>query len=781
MEILNKKINTNILENEIDEDFLDIYRFFKFSEKNKITEGNVLKIFKENNFLKKIFEDFIFIDKLYKLINELCNKYDKLNVNKYISNLSQFINNNYLKIGQNYKIRYALPDNGIKKIIDFLILLEKKNYNNDLKKEIQSKNVDKPYHNYYFDKFFKEFILTNEKLVVYTLQYLIEKIKNYVSETNKNKLKSIKNDINMNKIFSDFIELFFSFKYDFDNFINTNKQNIFGIFKNNKKIINIYFKFLNNSWKNIENTLSKFSFYKFSIELCSQIRNINILSKKKSFLSELNILLKKYLLAHILNWEIPLDYSELHRLVNENILPFVIILLQKEDTIEKNNLRINFFFDEFLPALNPDFKNKFEAYKNFILEYASRLNNKDLFNLDAKIINQIYLAIMLIFIKLKLGNYNPKVLIIYFSYLKQFDFTPIFTSFIKSYTDNNNKNDIPLHYFLSDMNLYDQNEYKLKRLSIHFLFKYKLSPVVYKDNIMKYFLVYLHKLKPISSSLIYLYIKNIFNEILKEEPKKEKKEEPEKAKKVEKKEEKKEKEKKGKKEKKEKIKPLKLKHIKSSYKTKKKKKLEVNDTIRKNEIIKYYIEFIKAISLKISKEQNKELYNIIIDFIFNKRIISFFSFLNYPCDEGVIIHIIHILEQISIDMKKRIKDIKEKDLAEYLCNKSDKITSYNLFQFLNVLRKQNKTLLSCIKDNNFLILYFFYILYINYYYYLKIEYNYVTNEFRSENKETIIIKNEINNFMNYYLNIQNELNKINKFDLSEAIPYLYNNRNIFFL
>ena len=122
LEILNKKINTNILENEIDEDFLDIYRFFKFTEKNKITEGNVSKIFKENNFLKKIFEDFIFIDKLYKLINELCNKYDKLNVNKYISNLSQFINNNYLKIGQNYKIRYALPDNGIKKIIDFLIL-----------------------------------------------------------------------------------------------------------------------------------------------------------------------------------------------------------------------------------------------------------------------------------------------------------------------------------------------------------------------------------------------------------------------------------------------------------------------------------------------------------------------------------------------------------------------------------------------------------------------------------------------------------------------------------
>ena len=85
--------------------------------------------------------------------------------------------------------------------------------------------------------------------------------------------EKIDNNIMGVKLFSKFMELFFSFKYDFDNLMQSYQENIINTIKNFSHPKN-YFYFFNNKKKDIKEKPFEASFYKFSLHLFKQINNI---------------------------------------------------------------------------------------------------------------------------------------------------------------------------------------------------------------------------------------------------------------------------------------------------------------------------------------------------------------------------------------------------------------------------------------------------------------------------------------------------------------------------
>ena len=506
LKILNDKTN-GITEEFIDKDFLCICKLFEICDKNEINETNIINIFNENKYFQKIFSDYYFIVKLYKLIYDLCNKYDKNNMNNFISKLNEFLNNIYIEIFSNYKTRYGLSNTQIKKILDLIILYEKQNLLNGTMTQVDSKIEGKI--DFYTDKLYKQFISNDEKLILYTLEDLLDKL---ISDKNEKKFN--KDIINF------FIELFFSFKYDFVYFVNNNKESLFNYFNQNKKyVIQIYTKFLSKAMDDIKVKPFELFFYNFFLNLSFYIKDINVLSNITNFYSKLNILIRRYLISLILNWENPCEFKELSNLISNNILPFCPLLINNKDSLEENNTKINFFFDEFINALGVQIQQNI-VYKNLFLKYAKSYKGEN--NIEP---NHIYLAIMLIFIRIKFGVYNPEVLVLYVSFFKKESYRKILINFIECYLKNENRKDIPYNFLLADCNLFNENdeeysEYESNKINISKLCsqnninstsnnKYdEIMQKIIKEGIPKYFSIFLTKMKIIEFSLVYDYLQN---------------------------------------------------------------------------------------------------------------------------------------------------------------------------------------------------------------------------------------------------------------------------------
>ena len=210
--------------------------------------------------------------------------------------------------------------------------------------------------------------------------------------------------------------------------------------------VQIYTKYLSKAYKLIKGKSFELSFYKFSIDLSFSLQDINILSNTINFSSKLNILIRKYLISLILNWEEECEFHELSNLISTNLLPFCPLLINNKDTLEDNIYKINFFFDEFICAINPNLKdanNKF--YKKIFLDFSSTYDGEN--NIDY---NHIYLAMILIYIRIKLGKYNPQVLVMYNSCFKKYSYREILISFIKCYFKTEDKINIPYNFFMTD-------------------------------------------------------------------------------------------------------------------------------------------------------------------------------------------------------------------------------------------------------------------------------------------------------------------------------------------
>ena len=463
---------------DTDEDILFFYLLVKFIISNdfnyKTFNHNINNYFWKYAFIRKIISDNFFIGKLYKEIYYLCNKYDKMNLKNYMDKLSKFIKNNKDILSQ-FKIKYSMEnDEIISFILNIIIIFEQKNYNTKLEekyfqkkqKELNKKNQGK------FQKLYKQFVLSDQRLIFFSFKDIMNKLQNADKNTRK-------------KLYSDYLDLFFSFKYDLTN------KNIIPYFPcKDFNEFKLYEKRLKENLPLIKNHKNEFPIYKCILKYSPHINKISIFN---STISRFKLLMKKYLYQLLFKWNEDCDLYELADLINENILPFCKLFLDAKDSYEDRKNKIDFFFDEFVnilfetykcEELNPEFKTeKYQQYKQLALNYMDfneENGNEFYYNLDYK----MYFSMMLIFIRLKFGKFNPYILYIYIS--KYNLKNPVFLLFLKAYFNNDNKNDIPYHFFLLDNESYlsfpDKCKFECKRNINYFdysLFSLKEILLVY--------------------------------------------------------------------------------------------------------------------------------------------------------------------------------------------------------------------------------------------------------------------------------------------------------------
>ena len=287
-----------------------------------------------------------------------------------------------------------------------------------------------------------------------------------------------------------------------------------------KYSINCSFKDIYN---NKENDNTPISYYYFFFLLSDYFHDLNILSKKKvNFVFQLKLLIKKNLLFFINDWDKSYDYSEILNEIESNILPFCRLLINKDfDTIEENTLKINFFFG-FLSELKPESKNKFEDYKNMVNFYNSSTSKK--FGYQAvitKTLNQFYLLLILIYSKIKFGDYNPEILYLFIHFYK--DYENILLIFINCINENKNDNEIKNHFFMGKFNKNNNNIKYIKNLVLTDSFLYnnhEKTIYFFLDNLKFFFSKYLSDLYEIKYSLVFNYLKKILNDNVKYEKEK---------------------------------------------------------------------------------------------------------------------------------------------------------------------------------------------------------------------------------------------------------------------
>ena len=691
------KILGNNFYKDIDEDNIYLYKLVKFIIINNlnvtIIRQNINNYFSNYKFIRKIISDNFFIRKLYREIYYLCNKYDKINLKKYIDNLSKFINNNKDILSQ-FKLKYSMNNDKIIKIIlNIIIIFEEKNYNTKLEEKFFKKKEKLLNKNNQgkFEKLYKQFILSNPKLISFTLKDIITKFQNA-------------NKIIRKKLYSDYLDLFFSFKYDF-----TNEKNIPYCPCKDFSELKLYEKKLKENLPLIKKYKYEFSIYKFILKFSPHINETSIFNLT---ILRFKLLMKKYLNQLVFKWNEDCDFSELADLINEDILPFCKLFLNVKDSYEDRKNKIDFFFDEFVNALfnkykceqlNPDFKTeRYQQYKQLALNYMEFIeesNNEFFYNLDYK----IYFSMMLIFIRLKFGKFNPYILYQYTS--KYNEKNPVFLLFLKAYFNNDNKNDIPYHFFLLDNKLYLSfpDKYIIKHKRNIDYFNLKNSIFSLKEVLLSFISYISPILKNIDFSLIFHYIKSIINK-------------------------------------------------KSEY--------DINSNYD-------FFNSFKFIFLGISLEQNRDLFNKIIGLIFSKNIVkSFFSFLDIDpilFTEENIKHKIKVLKQISLYIEENRENTN--DIFDEVINEQ---TFNNIISILILLRKEKRIFLDIVKDNKFLLQISLNYLLRSYYYYLikntKKNSYYLSNE----NEDCQILKKEIYNFLDHY-KIKCESNNEYTFDFSQIL------------
>ena len=153
------------------------------------------------------------------------------------------------------------------------------------------------------------------------------------------------------------------------------------------------------------------------------------------------------------------------------------------------------------------FKEELQKYKQLALDYTKNYQDDDNFYYELN--SEVYISMMLVFIRLKFGKYNPQVLLTYITHYKKWDY--VFPLFLNSYFKNDSKKDILYHFFLMDSNLLSQipDNYKGYFQKNKDSFDYPKN--CWQEKILIYLLYSQSKLKEIEFSLIFDYIKLIIN------------------------------------------------------------------------------------------------------------------------------------------------------------------------------------------------------------------------------------------------------------------------------
>ena len=493
----------NEISNQINHIFIDLYRFFKLVKNNNISKSNINDLYKNNEFIKKIFQEFYEYTYFYSHIKSICK-----NVSNY-NNFENFINivNNYIKehnpqIINNYKIRHGLRDKQINVIIDFILLYIKNNENDD--------------------KILEKYGDIQEKILI--------KLKTELLESNENLLKTSIKSINKDYIGKSYLfELLFHSKYDLREFIeqnmssfNLNNSKIEINIKKNFNLINISpflsqldkFEYIFDKCKptdifeNAKKNNTPISSYMFFFYLSDYYNDINILSNKKgNFLVNFRLLIKKNLLYFINDWDKPNDFSEFLNDMVYNILPYIYILAKNSiDTPEENKEKIKALF-YILYDLKPESKIELEKFETMIISHPEIYSEKLEYQLiDPKFIYNFYLLLILIYIKTKYGDYNPEILFLFLYFYEGFD--NILLIFIKCLKENQNNN-IYNHFFMGNFDKKKSNIIYIKNLINFVQINYEKSKYYFFEQILFFFDNYLSNLNEIKNSLVFKYIINI--------------------------------------------------------------------------------------------------------------------------------------------------------------------------------------------------------------------------------------------------------------------------------
>ena len=446
--ILNE-VTSGLLEQEIGEDF-SVYFFYKLIINKQISELNVIRLYSKDIDFKNIINEQNIITNLYEYIYSLCIIYEKRSIKSYINLLNDFILKSNPKTLCNYKEKYNMTDKSIKQILDIVFLFVKRAYENQFKYKQEGVNLNLDY----IEQEKIRFLLTNENLSKYSILDIFKKNK------------------------SDFLalKLIFSFKYDFSEFIDSNKSQIIKLINKFKEKFTQYlysFKFQNNNIEierklttklselltndninleyNLSKKVNKINFQK----LCSVCWNKDSYNK---FISRMRCLTSKYLKYLLFNWNQPLDdYSEIINEIKDDIPCYCQYFLKTIISKEYKVKTINFFFNDFIYLLNPELKSNYEYNRIFSFKYMSSIKNIDkeqnwsipkfqrkTFNQNSH--NSFYFLMMLINIKIKYGDYNPNLL--YYICNKYFSFNDAFFYFVDNLEENAHKNERVKHFFL---------------------------------------------------------------------------------------------------------------------------------------------------------------------------------------------------------------------------------------------------------------------------------------------------------------------------------------------
>ena len=353
LSILNDVTN-GIIYKTLDE-YFSIYTFFKIVLNSKET---LTQLYNKNIYISKIIKDFAFIGNLYEFIFYICDNYDKTSLDKYIELLNNFIIKGDPILLNNYKRKYNMSNSNIKELLNIIYIYKKENYSGTYENKNESLSEIE-------EEAKVNFILLDNKLSEYTL------LDNF--QRNKNDVLALK--------------IVFSFKYDFCEYIHIYQEQIMILMKDNLMKFSKYLLNLdtleNNFNKGLENKLIK-----LLIDLLP--KNNLLLGYNKSFKIKKNNYLKLYFLYDIItktdianldyfiyicmknllnNWNKPINLKNIFSYIEKNIPLFWLYLISKVDNKVQIIKIFNFFFEDFLLLLNPEFKKSLEFYKNICYDY----------------------------------------------------------------------------------------------------------------------------------------------------------------------------------------------------------------------------------------------------------------------------------------------------------------------------------------------------------------------------------------------------------------------------
>ena len=169
---LEEKLKQHFYDNN-DDMVICLYKLNKLNNTDNLNKSTITSFLKKNKFIRTIFAENFFIRLLYKEIYYLSKKYDRFNMENYIKHLGDFLLTSEELFSQ-YKLSYSMDDKNIKTLLKIITLFENQNYKTEIEEKFFKKNIKtlNRKNKYKFEKLYKQFILSDTKLIFFTLKIL---------------------------------------------------------------------------------------------------------------------------------------------------------------------------------------------------------------------------------------------------------------------------------------------------------------------------------------------------------------------------------------------------------------------------------------------------------------------------------------------------------------------------------------------------------------------------------------------------------------------------------